>query len=209
VMEIVGGALRCMYNNGMQLGDVVVVLGQGPTGLVLMQLAKLFGASIVCAIDVFEGRLEKSRELGADITYNVQGKSQDQAREELREKLGNVDFIVDAMGNHRWKEGNAINLGLSLLRRGGTYQIWGHPTTDQMVNTRWISNENYIFRGFEPGRDVSEKLIRYGVKLVASGRLNIKALITHKLPLNKLEEGLKLCRDHLEKTIKVLVDVNA
>lgn len=209
ILEVVGGTLRCMYNNGMQIGDRVLVLGQGPTGLLLMQEANLFGASFVATVDVYDYRLTKSVELGSDFAYNVRGKAEEEARKELRESIGQVDFVIDAMGNHRWRDGNAINLGLSLLRRGGIYQIFGHATEDQLVNTRWISNENYTMRGFEPGWEISRRLIRFGEQLVAGGRLNIKSLITHKLPLSKLDEGLVLCRDHHESTIKVVIDVNA
>ncbi len=208
IMEIVGGTLRCMYDNGMKIGDRVLVFGQGPTGLVLSQEAKLFGAGFVGTLDLFENRLSKSAELGADFTFNLRGKSEIQAREELMELVGKVDFIIDAMGNHRWKEGNSINLGLSLLRRGGIYQIWGHPTEDQPINTRWVSNENYTIKGFEPGWDVSRKLMEFGERLVVAGKINIKSIITHRLPLDQLEEGLILCRDHLDRTIKVVININ-
>jgi 2-desacetyl-2-hydroxyethyl bacteriochlorophyllide A dehydrogenase len=209
VMEVVGGTLRCMYNNGMQIGDVVVVFGQGPTGLLLMQEAKLFGAAVVGAVDVFDFRLRKSSELGADFVFNLLGKDQQTAFEEMRKTLGQVDFVIDAMGNHRWKKGNAIDLGLSLLRRGGIYQVFGHPTEDQPVNIRRLSNENYTMRGFEPGFDISRRLIRFGEGLVASGRLKVNEMITHSLPLTDLERGLKLCRDSHQETIKVVVKVGS
>jgi L-iditol 2-dehydrogenase len=208
IMEIVCGTLRCMYDNGMNIGDRVLVFGQGPTGLMLAQEAKLFGAGFVGTIDLFDNRLAKSIEFGADFTFNLKGKSEDIAREELLDRVGKVDFIIDAMGNHRWKEGNAINLGLSLLKRGGIYQIWGHPNENQAMNTRWVSNENYTVKGFEPGWEVSRRLIEFGEQLVASGKIDIKSLITHRLSLDNLEEGLILCRDHLDKAIKVVININ-
>jgi 2-desacetyl-2-hydroxyethyl bacteriochlorophyllide A dehydrogenase len=206
VMEIVGGTLRCMYNNGMQIGDRVLIFGLGPTGLLLLQETKLFGADFVAAFDIFPNRLAKAVQYGADLAYNLSGKTQEEAYAELRETVGKVDFIIDAMGNHRWKGGNAINLGLSLLRRGGIYQIWGHPTEDQPVNTRWVSNENYTMRGFEPGWDISRKMIQFGEKLVAAGKIDVKGLITHRLPLAELQKGLILCRDHMDEAIKVVID---
>jgi threonine dehydrogenase-like Zn-dependent dehydrogenase len=113
------------------------------------------------------------------------------------------------MGNHRWKNGNAIDLGLSLLKRGGIYEIFGHPTEDQPLNTRRLSNENIIMRGFEPGYDVSRRLIRFGEKLVSSGKLKVKGMITHSFPLDELEQGLKMCRDHHNEAIKVVVAIGA
>ncbi len=207
VMEIVCGTLRCVYNNGMQIGDVVVVFGQGPTGLMLMQESKLFGAAVIAAVDVFDFRLQKSKEFGADYVFNLAGKNQETAYEEMKKVLGPVDFVLDAMGNHRWKNGNSIDLGLSLLKRGGIYEIFGHPTEDQSLNTRRLSNENITMRGFEPGYDTSRRLIRFGEKLVSSGRLKVKEMITHVFPLDELEQGLKLCKDHHNETIKVVISI--
>jgi 2-desacetyl-2-hydroxyethyl bacteriochlorophyllide A dehydrogenase len=118
LMEIVAATMRCMTKSGMELGDRVCVFGQGPTGLLLAQEAKLFGASYVAVVDVFDNRLAKAKELGADFTYNIRGKTQEEARREILDEAGPIDMVIDAMGNHRWKEGNATNLGLSFLKRG-------------------------------------------------------------------------------------------
>lgn len=209
VMEVVGGTLRCIYNNGMQIGDVVVIFGQGPTGLMLMQESKLFGASVVASVDVFDFRLNKSKELGADYVFNLTGKDQEAAFQEIRNTLGPVDFVIDAMGNHRWKNGNSIDLGLSLLKCGGIYQIFGHPTEDQPINIRRVSNENITVRGFEPGMEVSRNLIRFGAGLVSAGKLRVKEMITHTFPLEELEQGLKMCRDRHNEAIKVVIAVGA
>jgi 2-desacetyl-2-hydroxyethyl bacteriochlorophyllide A dehydrogenase len=207
ILEIVGGTLRCIYDSGLRIGDRVIVLGQGPTGLILAQMAKLAGAAFVSTVDLFDNRLNKSKELGADFVYNLNNKKFDQVLENLKDEIGVVDFVIDAMGNHRWKGGNTINLALNLIKRHGRYVIFGHPTLDPQVNMRLISNNDIIMRGFEPGWEKSSDLIKFADELVSNGRIKIKEIISHHISLDDVEEGLILCRDHLDKTIKVIIDV--
>ncbi|MDZ7260527.1 MAG: zinc-binding dehydrogenase [candidate division KSB1 bacterium] len=207
LLEIVAGTLRCVYDSGLRVGDNVLVLGQGPTGIVLSQLARLAGASKVSAVDLYENRLAKSKELGIDFVYNLTGKVFDKALQELRNKIGVLDFVIDAMGNHRWKGGNTINLALTLLRPHGRYVVFGHPTEDPPVNMRLLSNNDIIMRGFEPGWEKSRELIRFANQLISTGRVRVKELITHHFTLHDLEKGLIQCRDHPDKTIKVIIDV--
>jgi len=207
ILEIVGGTLRCIYDSGLRVGDNVLILGQGPTGLILMQVAKHAGASHVATVDIFENRLAKSLELGADFVYNLSDKTFDQALQHLKNELGPLDMVIDAMGNHRWKNGNAINLALYLLKRHGRYTVFGHPTQDQLVNTRILSNNDITMRGFEPGWEKSRDLIQFADQLLSAGQIRVKEIITHHFPLAELEKGLILCRDHLDKTIKVVIDV--
>jgi 2-desacetyl-2-hydroxyethyl bacteriochlorophyllide A dehydrogenase len=207
ILEIVGGTLRCIYDSGLRVGDNVLVLGQGPTGLILSQIAKHAGASTVSAVDLFENRLAKSSELGTDFIYNLSNKTYDQALQYLKNEIGPLDMVIDAMGNHRWEKGNTINLALNLLKRHGRYVVFGHPTQDQFVNMRILSNNDIIMRGFEPGWEKSRDLIQFADQLLSTGQIRVKEIISHHFPLEDLQKGLILCRDSLEKTIKVVIDV--
>ena len=98
-------------------------------------------------------------------------------------------------------------MALNLIKRHGRYVIFGHPTLDPQVNMRLISNNDIIMRGFEPGWEKSSDLIKFADELVSNGRIKIKEIISHHISLDDVEEGLILCRDHLDKTIKVIIDV--
>lgn len=60
-----------MYRANIKVGDTVAVLGTGPIGLLLIQWAKIFGATKVIAIDIFDEKLKIAKELGADICIMV------------------------------------------------------------------------------------------------------------------------------------------
>jgi len=135
---------------------------------------------------------QRPKELGADFAYNIRGKTQEEARKEILDGAGPIDMVIDAMGNHRWQERECDQFRLVVLETAAAHtSFFGHATCDQPVNTRWSDATKIShFRGFEPGWDVSRKVIRYGEQLVAEGRLNVKSLITHRLPLRELETGL-------------------
>jgi L-iditol 2-dehydrogenase len=207
LMELVCGTIRLIYDAGLRIGDKVLMLGQGPAGLLLAQEARLAGVSKLYAVDLYANRLAKSRELAADDTLNLDGKSYVEAFESLSQMVGRVDAVIDAMGDNKWSQGNSIDLALNLLKRHGRYIIFGHRGTNDSINTQLISNEDIIMRGFEPGLEVTKRLCDFAVDLIASGKIKAKELITHHLPLDKLEVGLNKCLNELDKTIKVIIDI--
>lgn len=60
-------ALNAIHRSGLTLGDDVVVIGQGPIGLGVTQMANLAGANLIIANDLYENRLAIAKELGAAI----------------------------------------------------------------------------------------------------------------------------------------------
>jgi len=197
VLELVGGTMRLMWDSGIRPADKVLILGQGPAGLILLQEAKLFSRGTAVTLDLIDWRLEKSRQLGADFAFNP-AKA---AKEEILDQVGEVDLVIDAVGNSR-----GINLGIDLLRPGGRYVIFGHATEDQAIAMREICIKDLKVTGFSCPDEKNIDLINLGQRLVAAGEIQLKPLITHHVPLDDLEQGLALCRRH-EKVLKVIVDI--
>src|SRR5947199_8721282 len=59
-----------VLNGGVEPGDTVAIVGVGPIGLAAVLTARLFTPAHIVAIDLDDGRLERARELGADVTIN-------------------------------------------------------------------------------------------------------------------------------------------
>ena len=80
-------------------GDVVLVQGAGPIGIMAVQVARVCGAGtvIVCGTDTDDARLEVAREVGADVVLNVQRQDPKAVLADLRDGLG-ADVVVDATG---------------------------------------------------------------------------------------------------------------
>lgn len=208
LLEFVGATLRCLHAARLAPGERVLILGQGVQGLVLVQEAKLLGAGLVAALDLIPWRLEQGRALGSDIAYDLSDRSYDQALADLRATTGGeFDLVIDAAGAGRWPGGNSINLALELLRWAGRYVIYGLPTEDVEVNVRLVGVKGVTVKGIDTPPHEVTRLLAVGERWVAEGRLRLEELITHRFPLDRIEEGLAMCRDRPQEVLKVMVDL--
>lgn len=208
LLEFVGASLRGVHAAALRPGERVLVLGQGVQGLVLAQEAKLLGAGLVVAVDVLPFRLEMGRSLGVDASLDLGTREQGQALAELREIAGGeVDIVIDAAGGARWQGGNVVNLALELLRWGGRYLMYALPTRDLEINARLVAIKGINFKGIDTPPHEVDRLLALGEQWVAEGRLRLAELVTHRVPLDRIDEGLALCRDRAGEVLKVMVDI--
>jgi alcohol dehydrogenase/L-iditol 2-dehydrogenase len=104
-------------------GDLTVIQGPGPIGIMALQVAKLQGAGpiIVLGTDIDEHRLEVAAELGADYTLNIQREDPLDLVRSLGDGFG-ADLVVDCTGVSR-----ALEQGMAMVRPNGriTKIGWG------------------------------------------------------------------------------------
>ncbi|HXO16643.1 MAG TPA: zinc-binding dehydrogenase, partial [Candidatus Dormibacteraeota bacterium] len=149
------------------------------------------------AIDVNPARLELAKKLGADATF-VAGAA-DLAAEIRRLTRGDgADVLLEMSGN-----GTAIDLGLQLLRNGGTAALLGIPSNPVTLDLA----ERIIFKGLTllgiNGRRMFETWYQ-AEALVKSGRVDPRAVITHVLPYTEFDRAFEL----MEKgeAVKIVLD---
>lgn len=208
LLEFVGATLRALHSARLRAGERVLVLGQGVQGMMLAQEARLMGASRVVGVDLLPFRLRKAEAMGLDVGYDLTGKGFAQARDELRDALGGeADLVIDATGKGRWEGGNSIDLALELLRWAGRFLVYALPTRNVELNARLIGMKGITFQGIDTPPHEVGALMRLGERWVAEGRLRLEELITHRVPLERVEEGLKLCRDRPGEVLKVMVEM--
>ncbi len=108
--------LACVINGidtvGVHLGDELLIVGAGPIGLLLMQVAKLAGAQSVSMVDTAKNKLHRAKELGADEIY-VAG--HDLKTELLATHPEGFHLTIDATGNPK-----AQQQMLGFTRRAGS-----------------------------------------------------------------------------------------
>src|SRR6476659_10217691 len=102
-----------VLNGRVEPGDTVAIVGAGPIGLAVVLTSRLFTPAHIVAIDVDEGRLERARELGADVTID---NSANTALAEVKELTGGLgaDVAVEAVGLPE-----TFELCTELVRPGG------------------------------------------------------------------------------------------
>jgi L-iditol 2-dehydrogenase len=157
-------------------GDHVLVAGAGPIGLIAMKVAFALGVAEVTVTDVFPQRLEVAQQLGATRTINV-------AERTLAQAGVQADVLLECSGNQQ-----ALVDGIRALRPAGVAVVVGmSPGEELRVPMSYIQSQEIVLTG----------IFRYAntyadaIALVATGRLEVKSLITGHYPLEEVEQALQ------------------
>lgn len=184
IFDPVGNAVHTVMAAGVSV-KTVVISGVGSIGLIAIQVARAAGALAVYAIDVNPARLELAKRLGADAAF--QPEDGDLASEIRRRTNGDgADVLLEMSGN-----GAAIDLGLTLLRNGGTAALLGIPANPVTLDLA----ERVIFKGLTllgiNGRRMFETWYQ-AEALLKSGRVDLKPIVTHVLPYAEFDRAFQL-----------------
>jgi L-iditol 2-dehydrogenase len=172
--------------SNVRLGDTVCIIGQGPIGLMFTRLAKLKGARVI-AVDMVPFRLDKARHFGADEVVNAREVPDAvQAVRDLTEDGRGVDVAIEAVGlPQTWEQ------AIAMTRPGGLANLFGgcKSGTHIKVDTRRLHYDELKIIGVFHH---TPTYIRTALSLISDGQLDPDALITHEMPLARLEEALQL-----------------
>lgn len=162
-------------------GDTVVVVGAGPVGLAAIATARFFTPGRIIAVDLADTRLAAARELGADATVNA---AEEPAKlvEDLTGGLG-ADVAVEAVGVPE-----TFELCTRVVRPGGRVAnvgVHGKPAVLHLEDL-WIRDVT-ITTGLVD--TFSTPLL---LDMLAAGRLPSSRLVTHRFPLDRMEEAYEV-----------------
>jgi len=103
---------------GFNFGDTVVIQGLGAVGMTMIAKARLLGAGKIIGLDTMPFRMSLAEEFGADLTIDVSRLSDDELVEQIRSETEGrgADMVVEVVGRPE-----ILDVGLRMLRRGGTY----------------------------------------------------------------------------------------
>ena len=189
-MEPTNCCLKAMNKANIQAGDYVAVLGQGPIGLTLDQLAKLKGAEVI-ALDLVDYRLEKASKLGtlsADYTINAHKEDFVTKVKNLTEGRG-VDVSIIAVESPK-----AVKESFKMTRGGGTVVFFSEsgqitPSTTFQELPDIIYGKELTIKGCYSS---SFKDHQYAMDLIADRIINVEGLISHRAKLNALMGAVDL-----------------
>jgi len=169
------------------IGKSVAVLGCGPIGLFAIAVCRAVGAGPVFASDTTEYRLDLARALGADTLARV---TDDDIEQMVKGTTGGqgVDVVLEMSGAPV-----AIQQAMRLARPGGRVSLMGIPSRAVSLDIA----EDVIFKGLTVQGIVGRRLYDtwYTMKaLLASGKLDVSPILTHKLPFEEFRAGMDLMR---------------
>jgi len=178
------------------LGEVsvnqrIVVIGAGPIGLGQLQLAKISGADVLIA-DLVDSALDMAKDLGATIVVNS-GREDLVAR--VMEWTGGLgaDICFECAGGESMPQ--TLPLATKVVRRGGKVVLVGGFDAGevsiplewqriQMSEIRIIPSASFAFHDIYPEQGMV-------LDLIANGKLDAKKMITHRFPLDRINEAFE------------------
>jgi L-iditol 2-dehydrogenase len=185
VIEPVACALKGVRMAGIQPGDTVAIVGSGFMGLSYLQLAAVFSAGKIFALDFSDWRLEKARSLGATHTINPLNENPLEKLRDLNEgRLADV-VILCAPAIKAWDS------ALQLCEKGATLHITAPPPPDDRIEVN--PNELYFKEITLNGSYSATHLdTRAVLDLLVANRINAEEMITHRFGLDGVVEAIQL-----------------
>jgi len=186
-IEPLGCVVRGQRAAGIKPHHRVLVLGSGLSGLLHIQLAKSLGCKVT-ATDISEFRLEAAKKFGADETIN----SKDyEARE--------FDRVIVCTGALP-----AVKQAIDSVGMGGTILFFAPtgPDVDVPVPLQKLWSKCATMT---TSYAAVEKDLKEAIGLISSGKVNVKEMITHRLPIEKTGEGFELVTA-AQDSIKVIIE---
>jgi len=169
----------------VKLGDIIVIVGAGPIGLLHLLTAKKMGAEKIIIIDLVEERLDFAEKLGADETVNAGKVDAVETVRQLTRGYG-ADVVTEAIGlPATWEQ------ALKLVRKGGTVLEFGGcpPGTEIKLNTELLHYGEVTVMG-----TFHTTPLHFGkaLHLIASRTLDVRPLITRKMKLENIKEAFEI-----------------
>ena len=210
VLELAGGgAMRNVCGSGLRPTDVAAVIGVGPAGLFTGMAARLLGAKDWIALDLVDFRLEKALELGASAAFNVLEMDREEIARSIHGQFGEVDVVFETMGEDRTPDQSGLDLAIRIVKLGGNVRLFTiAPTRHRLsIGDALMKGVNFIGRKVTIER--TKDLLELAQGWVAEGQYPIRRTITHHVPLEDVEEGLKFVHEHPEEAIKMVIDIRS
>jgi D-xylulose reductase len=201
LMEPLSVGVHIARQASIKPGESVVVFGAGPIGLLVGAVARAFGAGKIVIVDINEERLKFAEKFvqGAGIYIPQKGLSAAENAAALLKAHGlpetGVDVAVDASGATP-----SIQTSIFVLRTGGTYVQAGMGAPEiQFPIVEMCAKELTVKGSFR----YAEGDYRLAVELVASGKVDVKQLITGRVKFEDAEEAFNAVKNG--KGIKTLI----
>ncbi len=195
-VEPVNTCLKGIERLALQPGETVLVIGQGPIGIILSLLAKRTGAGVITS-DLYEQRLTISQGFGLENTINAAAVDVVQEMRKLTESRG-ADVAILAVGGNK-----LIRTAMDAVRPGGRVLLFaqtqhGEATFDPAAV---CVDEKTLIGSYSASVDLQDESVR----LVMGGELPLEGLISHRFTLSLAVEALQLAANPQPDSMKIVI----
>jgi L-iditol 2-dehydrogenase len=200
-IEPIAVGIHAIKKAGDIKGERIVIMGAGPIGLIILQLSKIFGVKEVIITDILNSRLKLAKELGANYAINVK-------EENLIKWVYNtfgrdgIDKVFECVGGD---QSITINQAINLTRKGTKIILIGVFKRSLPVEINLIQDRELEILGslVYTSSDFFE-----AINLLYTKKINVNKLISKILPLERVEEAIRMLVEEKEKYIKIILKPN-
>lgn len=196
MLEPLGVAIHAVDLGKLRPGVTVGVFGAGPIGLLIVQLARLSGASHIFATDILPHRVEAAKSFGAHQAFLAEAS---QEVSQMRAATGGrgVDIAFEAAG-----EQEAVDAAFATVVPGGKVILGGIPADDHTSFTASVARR----------KGLTIKMVRRmkhtyprAIELVSKGLVDVRSLVTHRFPLAEAREAFRVAERR--EGLKIIIEV--
>jgi L-iditol 2-dehydrogenase len=196
-VEPVNTCLKAVRKARVTAGETVLVIGQGPIGMLLMLLAKHEGSEVYTS-DPMPGRRAASLRFGANESFDPSAGS---LVEEVRRRTGGrgADAVLVAVPNP-----SLVPEALAIARPGGRVLLFAHNDPVMQLDFPAAAvgvEEKEILGSYSASVDDQNE----SAALVFERRLPVRELVSHRFPLERIAEALELAARPADNTLKVVI----
>lgn len=195
-IEPVNTCLKAVQTAGIARGETALVVGQGPIGLLLMQLARWAGADVFGS-DTLADRLELSRRLGAAAALDARGDVAHEVRALSGGRGVDCAFLA-ALGPAAFAQ------AVEAVRPGGRVLVFSATSPGETAEVDLgllCLAEKRILTSYSASIDVQD----LAAQLVFGREVRVRELITHRYPLSQAPQAIERAASPAPGVLKVMV----
>lgn len=199
-VEPVNTCLKAVQKAQIAAGQTVLVVGQGPIGLLLMQLARRAGA-IVLTSDTLADRLEISRRLGAEAAFDPSAVDVVAEVRAATSGRGADRTLLAALGTA------AVRQAVDATRPGGRIVVFSATAPGETAEIdlgALCSSEKDILTSYSASVDVQDEAAR----VVFDREIRVRELITHRFPLEAAAQAVEMASRPAPGVLKIVLQVH-
>lgn len=198
--------LHAQHLSGLGINDKVAVIGAGPIGLGQMMLAKASGADVIIC-DRVQSALDLAKELGADAVVNAA--THDPVEQVMAFTGGRgADIVFECVGGESMP--TTLPQATKMVRRAGkVVLVGGFDAGETSIPLEWQRIQMSEIQLIPSASFAMHDIYREQgmvLDLIAKGRIDVKKMITHRFPLDRINEAFDVA-DRKEETGAVFVAI--
>lgn len=181
----------------MRVGDSLAILGAGPIGLCILQVAVLAGAAPIFVTDKFPWRLDLARRFGAQV-FNCD--TQDPV-EQIMQATANrgVDVAIEAA----WAD-HSVQQAVDVTRPGGRVVLVGISADDKLLIRHSVARRKGLT--IRLARRMKHVYPR-AIALHQRGLVDLGCLISHRFPLEQTAQAFAMNARYDPGVVKIVIDL--